>query len=88
MHERTTTKTVFFNRPFTLEAEGKLLSPGPYVVEIEEEQIQGLSFIAYRRVRTTITLPSSAFGSTTARQVVAIEPAELDAALARDAEPE
>lgn len=69
-------------------ADGKLLPPGPYLVETEEKQILGLSFIAYRRVHTTITVPTAAFGSVTARRVVAIEPAELEAALAREAEPE
>jgi hypothetical protein len=42
-----------------------------------------LSFQAYRRIRTTIILPI-AFGATTARQVVTIDPRDLEAALARD----
>ena len=60
-------------------------APGTYVVEIVEETIDTLSFVAYRRVSTTIVLPSPQFGYAS-KQVVAIEPHDLAAALERDAE--
>jgi hypothetical protein len=83
MTGRTTTTTVVFHHPFALGTVDELLPPGSYAVETDEELIPGLSFLAYRRIRTTIILPV-AFGATTARQVVAIDPLELEAALARD----
>jgi hypothetical protein len=55
------------------------------VVEIVEETIDTLSFVAYRRVSTTIVLPSPQFGYAS-KQVVAIEPYDLAAAQERDAE--
>jgi hypothetical protein len=82
MMERTTTKTVVFPHPFAIGAVDGLLPPGSYVVETDEELIPGISFLAYRRVRTTMILPI-AFG---ARQVVTIDPQELEVALVRDAE--
>ena len=85
--ERTTTKTVVFHRPFAIGGVDGLLPPGSYAVEMEEELIPGLSFLAYRRVRTTMILPL-AFGITTARQVVTIDPEDLEAALVRDAQAE
>ena len=87
MMARTTTRTVVFHHPFAIGAVDGLLPSGSYAVETDEEVVPGLSFIAYRRVRTTMTLPI-AFGITTARQVVTIDPQELEAALARDAQAE
>lgn len=84
--ERTTTRTVIFQHPFTLAAVDGPLPAGSYVIETDEELIAGLSFTAYRRVCTSIILPTTAFGSATARQVVTVEPDALDAALLRDAE--
>jgi hypothetical protein len=85
MMERTTTKTVVFHHPFAVGAVDGLLPPGSYVVETDEELIPGISFLAYRRVRTTMILPI-AFGVAGARQVVTIDPQELEVALVRDAE--
>lgn len=85
--ERTTTKTVVFHRPFAIGGVDGLLPPGSYAVEMEEELIPAVSFLAYRRVRTTMILPI-AFGMTTARQVVTIDPEDLEAALVRDAQAE
>jgi hypothetical protein len=45
--------------------------------------LDDLSFLAYRRVSTTIELPGVGAGSAR-RQVVTIDPLELDAALKRD----
>ena len=78
--------TVVFHRPFGIGGVDRLLPPGSYAIETDEEMIPGLSFLAYRRVRTTMTLPI-AFGITTATQVATIDPHELEAALVRDARP-
>ena len=55
MSVRTTTKSVTFRRPFLKGADG-LQPAGTYVVETEEEAIPALSFLAYRRLSTTMTL--------------------------------
>lgn len=85
MTERTTRKTVTFLHPFELSGvEGKQPA-GTYAVETTEEPISDLSFIAYRRVSTTIMLASPQFGPAS-RQVVAIDPQDLETAQLRDAE--
>ena len=85
MSERTTRKTVTFLHPFELSgAEGEQPA-GTYVVETTEEPISDLSFVAYRRVATTIMLASPQFGPAS-RQIVAIDPQDLKAAQLRDAE--
>ena len=84
MTERITRSTVRFAHPFALPAVEGEHPPGTYAVETTEVPIEGLSFVAYRRVSTTIVLASSQFGAGS-RQVVAIDPSDLEAAQRRDA---
>ena len=81
--DRSRAIVVTFRRPFTIGDMATALPPGDYIVDIDEEQIPGLSFVAYRRTRTTITLPL-ATGSMTGRQLTDIAAGDLEAALARD----
>jgi hypothetical protein len=81
---RTREERVIFQRAFSFPGIEEQ-APGTYVVETVEETIDSLSFVAYRRVSTTIVLPSPQFGYTS-KQVVTIEPHDLAAALERDAE--
>ncbi len=80
---RTTTKTVTFARPFVLAGYGDPLPAGNYVVETDEELLDGVSFVAYRRISTVLHLHARP-SSPGRRQVLPIDPAELDAALTRD----
>ena len=84
---RTTVTTVNFRRAFTLRHGEGPFPPGSYVVETDEELIPSLSFLAYRRISTSMVVPT-AIGKTAARQSLEIDPAELSAALLRDAETE
>ena len=84
MTERITRSTVHFAHAFPLpNVEGEQ-PPGTYAVETTEVPIDGLSFVAYRRVSTTIILSSSQFGSGS-RQVVTIDPSDLEAVQRSDA---
>ena len=58
---------------------------GTYTIETVEETLDDLSFVAYRRVSTNIVAP--AVGTVTLqRQVVTIDPQDLEAAQRRDGE--
>ena len=83
---RTSRETVTFARPFSLRGVDGVQPAGTYVVETEEELIEGLSFPAYRRVATVMFLPAGSGGTTAWQQVAAVDPRELRAAQARDAE--
>jgi hypothetical protein len=83
MTVRTTSRSVTFRRAFSLKGADGLQPAGTYVVETEEEAIPTLSFLAYRRLSTTMML-STRYGSAVVRQVIAIDPADLEAAQARD----
>ena len=85
MHERTTRKSVTFLHPFSLAGVDGKLEAGTYLVETLEEAIESLSFIAYRRVSTTIEIAAKGYGQA-ARQVIAIDPRDLEAAQEHDAE--
>jgi hypothetical protein len=85
MTERITHTTVTFVHPFELAGVDGLQPPGTYDVETVEEQIGGLSFEAYRRLSTTITIVRASRGPHV-RQVTTIDPADLATALAKDAE--
>ena len=86
MTTRVTTKTVVFSRPFVLnEADGEQ-QPGIYTVETEEEPLDLMSLAGYRRVSTVMNRHDLRASGGVIR-FVEINPAELDAALARDAMP-
>jgi hypothetical protein len=80
---RTTRFVVRFSSPFLLNGFDAPQPAGEYRIEQDEEMIEGLSWLAYRRVATFIHLP--AIGSQSlAGQVVQIDPAELETALESD----
>ena len=82
---RTTRTTVTFKRPFSLAGVDNVQPSGTYTVDTDEELIDGLSFLAYRRVATLLHLPStsSRVGVT---ELVTVNPLELEAALKTDIE--
>ncbi|MBE0702830.1 MAG: hypothetical protein IH582_06630 [Afipia sp.] len=85
MEVRTRRSTVRFSSEFLLYGFDKPQPPGEYCVEYDEEQIEGITFLAFRRVATFIHLPAVTTGRPT-RQMVPIDPADLEAALAKDCE--
>jgi hypothetical protein len=81
---RITSGTVTFARPFALKGTDGLQPAGTYTVETEEEELPTLLHEGYRRTGTWLTLPAQAAAAGSS-QLVSIDPAELEAALARDA---
>jgi hypothetical protein len=85
MTTRTTRQSVMFRRPFSISGAEGVQPAGTYIVETDEELLEGLSFPAYHRVSTSIILPVQGSGSGS-YQVVRIDPAELEEVQRRDAE--
>ncbi len=83
MVERTTRKKVKFLDPFQITGVEGILPPGSYEVETGEEQLEGLSFEAHRRVSKTITVQGHTGLS---RQLATIDPLDLAVALDKVAE--
>lgn len=83
--DRITRETIAFLHPFELKDVEGILPAGTYTIETIEEPIDGISILAYRRVSTTIIVPSPSYGMTS-RQVVTIDPLDLEAARKRDVE--
>jgi hypothetical protein len=84
MSARSTERTLTFRRPFSLSAFDKPLPSGKYRVVTEEEPLEGLSFAAWQRVRTLLFLPADSLPGKS-REVVPVDPNELEAAQAADA---
>lgn len=84
MSLRTTSKTITFAWPFSLDGLDETQPAGSYTIQTDEEPIEGLSFLAYRRVATVIFLPLR-HGGTGSFEAIPVTPDALDAALERDA---
>jgi hypothetical protein len=78
MTMRTSRKIVTFRRPFSLSGLDEMQSAGTYIVETNEELIEGLSFPAWRRIATIILLRPQA-GAAGLKQDLEIDPSELEA---------
>jgi hypothetical protein len=80
MSTRTTSRTLVFPKPFALTGFDDPQPAGVYVVEIDEEQVEGVSFLAYRRTSTRLRLPPDP-AQPGIVEIVTVDPAELEAAL-------
>jgi hypothetical protein len=83
MTRRTIVKSIAFTHPFRLSGLDEEQPAGIYEVETDEELMEDISFIAYRRLSTQIHLhdQSSRPGVSL---TLTIDPAELAAALEAD----
>jgi hypothetical protein len=86
MSLRTTSRTLTFARPFSLDGLDEIQPAGSYTIQTDEEPIEGLSFLAYRRVATVIfLLLRHGHSGTGSFRALPVTPEALDAALVRDA---
>jgi hypothetical protein len=83
MAGRTTRRSVTFSHPFSLAGTDGIQPAGTYRVQTVDVSLDNSSFLAYRRISTTIELPCVGTASLR-RQVIAIDPLELEAALTKD----
>jgi hypothetical protein len=81
--ERTHETTVTFQHPFMLSAFERPQPEGTYRLIVEEVEIPGLSFLAYRRSTTTLCLPALGVVGHT-HEMHQVDAAELAQALEAD----
>lgn len=86
MTNRTIRTVVRFTSAFSLPDSVTSLPPGDYLVDRDEEAIEGVSRIAWRRVATFLHLPAMSKGMST-QQLVPIDPAVLDAGQEQEHQP-
>jgi hypothetical protein len=83
MTTRSKASTLTFSKPFSLSEVDRPLPPGTYRVVVDEEDIPGLSFLAFRRVATMLHVPAlSKPGGQV--EIFLVNPDELAAALDAD----
>jgi hypothetical protein len=80
---RTDRTTVSFLNPFSLRGLEGVQPAGDYIVETDNEVIEGLSRVAYRRVATLLTIPSVSAPQGLSERV-SVDQTDLDAALIKD----
>lgn len=83
MNVRTREATVTFDHAFHLGAADGDLPAGTYRLVIDEEQLLGVSSLAYRRIATMLHTPALA-APPGRSQCLSVNAAELDAALLKD----
>lgn len=81
MTQRITRSSVTFRHPFLLSAFDTPQPAGTYRIETYEDLIEGVSFPAYLRIETLMELQCRPGQPP---QLVAVDPAELEAAHGRD----
>jgi hypothetical protein len=86
MTNRISKQLVTFRSPFYLDSLEDEWPAGNYTIETEEEPLDSPSFLAFRRVCTTMIVHTKHRGRTQTTFVV-IDPADLAAAQARDQQP-
>jgi hypothetical protein len=83
MMVRTKETTITFSRPFELSSFNRPQPAGTYRLSIDEEEILGLTFLAYRHMATLLHTPAISIIDGV-YQVFAVNSAELAAASAAD----
>jgi hypothetical protein len=83
MTTRTTQTVVSFSKSFMLPCFDAPQPAGNYRIDYDEEMIEGISQIAWRRVGAYIHLPAIGKKQTTT-QMVPFDPLDLEAALKKD----
>jgi len=83
---RTTQEVVRFRSAFSLPGFDEAQPPGEYIVDQDDEPVEGASWIGWRRVATFIYLPAIS-ARWSKQQMVPVDPAFLKAALEKS-EPE
>ncbi len=84
MTMRSTDTTVTFKQAFSLTAIDGPQPADTYRLVVDEEEISGLSFVAFRRTATILHIPAISSASRS-RQALIVDDAELAEALAADA---
>jgi len=84
---KNTQKTYVFSAPFKLTGFDHSFPIGQYSVEITEEMIEGLSFVAYKRIATTMRIihsPDTFFQAKIFNKIFNIDPRDFDLAILKD----
>lgn len=87
MTVRSTERIVSFRNSFSLRNVDRRLPPGEYRVLVEEESIEGLSFMAFRTTSVCMEVPLGtdgvtrvALGGSSSMELVFLDAAELELA--------
>jgi hypothetical protein len=83
MIARITQSTIHFGAPFSLSGVNRILPPGDYTLAEDDELIDGLPWLAYRRVAAFLYLPDVSSNDKPARPIP-VDYSELETARRQD----
>lgn len=83
MNKKTTQRVVSFTSDFTLPGIGARQPAGDYRIEQDEELLESLTRLAWVQTKTFIHIPAIGTQSPV-KQMVAVEPSDLEATLQKD----
>tara|TARA_E500000318_G_scaffold111931_1_gene132747 strand:+ start:3716 stop:4117 length:402 start_codon:yes stop_codon:yes gene_type:complete len=84
---KTTRKTYVFSAPFNLTGFDQSFPAGQYNVEIEEQMMEGMSFVAFKRIATTMRMIHAADGRAKpglVNNTFNIDPRDFELAILKD----
>ena len=82
MLTRTIEDRVIFNNPFKIPGTNKLIPSGSYRINIMEEILEGLSFVAYRKTAIILYIPIN--NPQSEERLIIFKPKDFDALLQSD----
>lgn len=84
MLSRTTAERVTFNNPFKIPGLKKLIPAGTYPINVMQDLLEGLSFVAYRKTNIILYIPIEDVHSPARERSIIFEPKDFDALLLKD----
>ncbi len=84
MLTRTVEEKITFSNPFKVPGQRQLVPAGVYRINIMQELLQGLSFIAYRRTAVALYIPDESSSSPSKERSIIYEPRDFEAMILKD----
>ena len=84
MLTRTIEERVTFNNPFKVPGQSKLVPAGSYRINITQELLEGLTFLAYRKTLITLYIPKNDSYCLPNEHSIIFEPQDFEFLLQKD----
>lgn len=81
---RTVEEGVVFNNPFKVPGLSKLIPSGSYRINIMEELLEGVSFVAYRKTAVMLFIPRVSVNSPSKERSIVFKPQDFDQLVLKD----
>ncbi len=84
MLTRTIEERITFRNPFKVPGLSKLIPAGTYRINVMQDLLEGLSFLAYLKTNVILYIPTDDVNSSPCERSIIFEPKDFDALLLKD----